>query len=401
MPQNIFKIYGGRTHFQQWDRGQKLIVLDDTIDEVHFSNKDMNHSISREVLTDITGTRYCHVPDNILTLPKNLIAHAYVIEDGQYQTSRAVKFAVSPRPIPNDYISDQDSQLPELEHKVAKLEELIEKGGVGIQKFNTIEEAKAWAQASSKVGAVVAININSKWVAHMIEDDYNVTPICGCGDNLENQIDSLEAEIATLKGTGDGSVQKTVNDALDEFASKVSNDGVINSYKELIDYASTHGGEFTTLVGKVDTNTKEIVDVKGSNDTAIKKVQNDISALNTKIGNKSVAEQISEAIAELVKLNKIQEMIDAVKPKVTTITLKAASWIGYEAPYYQDVALNFVTENSKIDIQPTGDQLSEWQSEGLAFSTLSQDGYVRVYVTDVKPADDISVQITVQEVVMV
>ena len=33
----------------------------------------------------------------------------------------------------------------------------------------------------------------------------------------------------------------------------MSDDGVINTYKELIDYAAEHGPEFTELVGKVDT----------------------------------------------------------------------------------------------------------------------------------------------------
>ena len=44
MPQNIFKIYDGRTHFWQWDTGQKLIVLDESVTEVHFSNRNMEHS---------------------------------------------------------------------------------------------------------------------------------------------------------------------------------------------------------------------------------------------------------------------------------------------------------------------------------------------------------------------
>ena len=49
MPQNIFEIYDGRTSFWQWDTGQKLIVLDESITQVHFSNKNMNYTISRDV----------------------------------------------------------------------------------------------------------------------------------------------------------------------------------------------------------------------------------------------------------------------------------------------------------------------------------------------------------------
>lgn len=54
--------------------------------------------------------------------------------------------------------------------------------------------------------------------------------------------------------------------AFNTFVADVSNDQVVNTYKELIDYAATHGAEFTTLVGEVgnkankaDVYTKEQV----------------------------------------------------------------------------------------------------------------------------------------------
>ena len=50
-----------------------------------------------------------------------------------------------------------------------------------------------------------------------------------------------------------GSVKQSIDNAFNEFAANVSNDNVVNTYKELIDYAATHGPEFTELVGKVDT----------------------------------------------------------------------------------------------------------------------------------------------------
>lgn len=47
-------------------------------------------------------------------------------------------------------------------------------------------------------------------------------------------------------------VANAITSAFNDFASKVSNDGVVNTYKELIDYAAAHGAEFTTLVGVVN-----------------------------------------------------------------------------------------------------------------------------------------------------
>lgn len=107
MPQNIFKIYDGRTNFWQWDTGQKLIVLDDSITEVHFSNRDMNHSITRNVY-DYKGQRVCNIPDIILQLPRNLVAYAYVGDDKTGHTAKSVKFAVIQRPIPETVTSFSD-----------------------------------------------------------------------------------------------------------------------------------------------------------------------------------------------------------------------------------------------------------------------------------------------------
>ena len=112
-----------------------------------------------------------------------------------------------------------------------------------------------------------------------------------------------------------------------------------------------------------------------------------ISNLQSLIGDTSVADQIASAI-------------QAVLPKVTTITL-SADWTGTVSPYYQDVTLSCVTSTSIVDLQPTPTQLAEWQDVGLAFTTQSGDGTVRVYVAGTKPTTEISVQVKVQEVVQV
>lgn len=109
MPQNIFKIYDGRTNFWQWDTKQKLIVLDDSITEVHFSNRNMTHSIKCDVYVNKDGLRVCNVPSDLLKMPANLVAYAY--SDGT--TVKSVKFAVARRPMPSDYISDQNEEIEE------------------------------------------------------------------------------------------------------------------------------------------------------------------------------------------------------------------------------------------------------------------------------------------------
>lgn len=93
-------------------------------------------------------------------------------------------------------------------------------------------------------------------------------------------------------------------------------------------------------------------------------------------------------------------MLQSLLPKVTTITL-TSNWVGDVSPYYQDIALSCVTETSIVDLQPTPEQLNSWQDDGLAFTTLSGNGTVRVYVAGGKPSSAISVQVRVQEVTVI
>ena len=202
MPQNIFKIYDGRTNFWQWDTRQKLIVLDETIIQVHFSNRNMTHSIKRDVYVDKNGTRVCNVPDDLLKLPRNLVAYAYA--DGA--TVKSVKFAVVKRPMPSDYISDQSEEMYEIERRLEMLEIMlkdIELGNQEMKKFDSVEDAASWARENKQTGIIVVVRIDTKWVAHMMEDDYDVTPICDCDGEM--------VEIPNLDGgDADGYVEEEV-----------------------------------------------------------------------------------------------------------------------------------------------------------------------------------------------
>lgn len=190
MSKNIFKIYDGRTNFWQWDTRQKLIVLDESITEVHFSSRGMDHSIKRNVYTNSEGLRVCNVPDDILQLPRNLVAYAYA--DGY--TTKSVKFAVVKRPIPAGYVSDQSEELEEVNRRLEMLENVLKDIEVNgststLRKFETVAEAQAWAKENKKTGVIVVIRMNAKWIAHMVEDDYSVTPICDCdGEMVEVQL---------------------------------------------------------------------------------------------------------------------------------------------------------------------------------------------------------------------
>lgn len=188
MPQNIFKIYDGRTNFWQWDTKQKLIVLDDRVTEVRFSNRNMEHSKRRPVYTDKDGTRICNVPDTLLQLPKNLIAYACIKnDDGSCSTVKAVKFAVHQQPIPSDYICEQDAVIEDILMRLELLETLIKdinSGNKSWNKFENIVDAAKWAAESGSPGDVIVVHLEEGWVPHVVENDKSLSPICNCDGEM-------------------------------------------------------------------------------------------------------------------------------------------------------------------------------------------------------------------------
>lgn len=188
MPQNIFKIYDNRTNFWQWDTKQKLIVLDDRITEVRFSNRNMEHSKRRPVYTDNDGVRICNVPDVLLQLPKNLIAYACIKQDdGTCSTVKAVKFAVMQQPIPTDYVCEQDAIIDDILMRLELLESLIrdvELGKKSFIKFKNMVDAAKWAVENGDPGDIVSIKLDEGWVAHIVENDKSLSPICDCDGNM-------------------------------------------------------------------------------------------------------------------------------------------------------------------------------------------------------------------------
>lgn len=199
MPRNIFKIYDGRTGFWQWDTKQKLIVLDERITEVRFSNRDMEHSKRRPVYTDKNGLRICNVPDILLQLPKNLIAYACMKnDDGSCSTMKAVKFAVTRQPIPTDYICEQDAVIEDILFRIELLENLLKDVTVGKQqliKFNNQVDAAKWALDNGEPGDIIVVHLAEGWVPHTIENDRSIKPICNCdGEMMTIALDGDDAD---------------------------------------------------------------------------------------------------------------------------------------------------------------------------------------------------------------
>ena len=84
---------------------------------------------------------------------------------------------------------------------------------------------------------------------------------------------------------------------------------------------------------------------------------------------------------------------------VSSVTLLAANWVGNASPYTQVVSINGVTENSKVDLQPSNEQLSIFRDKDLAFVAENDGGVITVYCIGQKPAGDYTMQATITEVI--
>lgn len=104
------------------------------------------------------------------------------------------------------------------------------------------------------------------------------------------------------------------------------------------------------------------------------------------------------AIMRTLTLNGVTYAVESSVPTTTTVTLKAANWLGDTSPYSQVVALGNVTSLTKVDLQPTIDQLDTLYSQSIGFFAVNEDGVVTVFAVGNKPVEDFVIQITMTEV---
>ena len=103
---------------------------------------------------------------------------------------------------------------------------------------------------------------------------------------LQTDVAALQEDIATLNGdvNVEGSVKKIVTDEINKFASDLSEDGYVNTFKELVDYVANHGGEVATMAA-------------------------DIATLQGLVGEDSVPDQINAAVADKVTAEAGKSMV--------------------------------------------------------------------------------------------
>lgn len=148
---------------------------------------------------------------------------------------------------------DLASDVATLQGQVASL---IEKVGSATQNETAATGLYALIEAAQKQadkGVADAKTADDKAVAAQADVDA-LESVVGADDTagLRKRIKANEDAIGVLNGTGEGSVTKAVNDAINDFATKATENGTIDTFKELVDWVAGHPDIVNGLTGDIN-----------------------------------------------------------------------------------------------------------------------------------------------------
>lgn len=146
--------------------------------------------------------------------------------------------------------------------------------------------------------------------------------------NLAGRVTANEDAIEVLNGTEvvTGSVANTVAKAINDWAEKATENDTIDTFKELIDYAATHGSEYSTLAGVVQGHTTAIETLNGE-------------------GAGSVAKTVADAVADEAVLR--QNADTALGQRIDAIVAEGTGTIDAAVNAEKERAMEAEEANSK------------------------------------------------------
>lgn len=136
-------------------------------------------------------------------------------------------------------------------------------------------EVKANADAITAINNKIGTIPDGRTVAQAIEDAKTAATYddTGVKELIKNNKDAIDV----LNGgdTIEGSVAKSVKDAINDFSNKISDDGTVNTFKELVDYVAAHGSEYTDAIADITANKSAIDTLNGTGTGSVSKAVSD------------------------------------------------------------------------------------------------------------------------------
>lgn len=173
-------------------------------------------------------------------------------------------------------LASQKTTMTEVENKGYAVKTEVDEAIKDAKSAGTTAQAAVTA-LDAKVGTVT----EGKTVVQMISEAQSAATYNDA--TVKADIKKNADAITVLNGTDtvDGSVKKTVKDAINDFATKISDDGTVNTFKELVDYVAAHGSEYTDAIADIAVNKSAIETLNGTGAGSVKKTVDDaISDLN-------------------------------------------------------------------------------------------------------------------------
>ena len=100
-----------------------------------------------------------------------------------------------------------------------------------------------------------------------------------------------------------------------------------------------------------------------------------------------------------VGLNNIKAMLDKSVVRTIAITLEASKWVETDGVYTHSLIIDNITPYSKVDLQPSVEQLAIFYEKDITFVVENDNGNITVFCIGQKPANDYTMQATITEVI--
>lgn len=202
---------------------------------------------------------------------------------------------------------DLASDVSTLQSQVASLIEKVGSATHGETVATGLYALIEAAQKQADKGVADAKIADDKAVAAQTDVDA-LEAVVGADDTagLRKRIKTNEDAIGVLNGTGEGSVTKAVNDAINDFATKATENGTIDTFKELVDWVAGHPDIVNGLTGdinKLKAILKGFGTAEGQSPEVKTYIDNAIKAL--KIGDYAKAADLTALAGRVETLEKL------------------------------------------------------------------------------------------------
>ena len=277
-----------------------------------------------------------------------------------------------------DTIYDDSGLTKKISDAELEIENINKTLDSALKDYNTYKEENNKAVADNATNIV-----NNGSAIKAIQEDYlkssDKKELDDSIDTVSKQVSENKSAIEILNSDENivGSVKQSIDKAFNEFAANVTNDDVVNTYKELIDYAAKHGPEFTELVGKVDTINTDVGEIETDLSNYKTAVYDQFTEVNMTINDHVADEENPHNVTkDQVGLDQVDNTSDMDKPISNAVdeALQGKADLEHEHNdlyYTKDEILESITVE---DI----DDICEFTSgEGVDLASVATEEWVR------------------------